>query len=232
MFGIFGSLLGSFTNVVVLRMAEGRSVVFPPSACPHCHHRLSALDLIPVFGWVLLLGKCRYCRAPIAIQYPLVELTAALILGSSFWFWGGGPRLVPTAAWSMIWLIQTLLLIREEVAAPGPFLWPLGAFAFLTWWVGGAWESAWTVAPLVGAAAGGLATWGPSPGRFFPWFGVGTAAALAIPAWGWGGPIVLLGLAGAFPHCRGSWAEKALKGGLLIHLGTGLALAIRFGLWS
>ncbi|RCK80275.1 MAG: Leader peptidase (Prepilin peptidase) [Candidatus Ozemobacter sibiricus] len=232
LFGIFGSLLGSFTNVVILRMAEGRSVVFPPSACPHCHHRLSALDLVPIFGWVMLRGRCRYCQAPISIQYPLVELAAALILASSFWFWGASRQLVPTAAWAIIWLIQTMLLIREEVAAPGPFLWPLLAFAVLTWVAGGPWLAVWALAPVLGTIAGWLATRGPSPGRFFPWFGVGTAAALAIPAWGWAGPLVLLGLAGIFPHGPTSLARKALKGALLLHLAAGLALAIRFGLWS
>jgi prepilin signal peptidase PulO-like enzyme (type II secretory pathway) len=56
-FFVFGSLLGSFSNVVIFRMASGASVIFPPSACPKCNHRLSATDLFPVISWLFFDGQ-------------------------------------------------------------------------------------------------------------------------------------------------------------------------------
>lgn len=71
--GLLGLAVGSFINVLVWRLPRGESVVFPPSHCPSCGHRLAARDLIPVLSWFLLRGRCRYCRAPIPASYPLVE---------------------------------------------------------------------------------------------------------------------------------------------------------------
>lgn len=72
--GVLGLLVGSFSNVLIWRLPRGENVAFPPSHCPHCDHRLSPRDLVPVGSWVALGGKCRYCRAPIKARYPVVEL--------------------------------------------------------------------------------------------------------------------------------------------------------------
>ena len=69
----YGACLGSLTNVIVYRMPRGLSIVSPPSRCPKCDTRLSWRDNIPVFGWLLLRGKCRYCKNPISVEYPVVE---------------------------------------------------------------------------------------------------------------------------------------------------------------
>ncbi|GGK37564.1 prepilin peptidase [Deinococcus malanensis] len=74
MAGVLGLLVGSFSNVLIWRLPRGENIAFPPSHCPHCDHRLAPRDLVPVFSWVGLRGKCRYCRAPIKSRYPLVEL--------------------------------------------------------------------------------------------------------------------------------------------------------------
>lgn len=71
---LLGLLIGSFSNVLIWRLPRGENVAFPPSHCPHCGHALSARDLVPVFSWLLLRGKCRYCHAPISARYPLIEL--------------------------------------------------------------------------------------------------------------------------------------------------------------
>jgi leader peptidase (prepilin peptidase)/N-methyltransferase len=78
---VFGALIGSFLNVVVYRVPRGRSVVSPPSACPSCGHKIRGEDNIPMISWLILRGKCRDCRAPIAIRYPLVELGTASFFG-------------------------------------------------------------------------------------------------------------------------------------------------------
>ena len=86
--GLFGAVIGSFLNVCIVRWgAEPKqSVVRPPSRCPHCGKRLAWHDNIPVLSWLLLRGRCRGCREPISIQYPLVELATAIIWAS----WRGG----------------------------------------------------------------------------------------------------------------------------------------------
>lgn len=76
---LFGVCAGSFLNVCICRIPLKKSIVFPPSECPDCHTKLSPLDLIPVFGYIFLKGKCRYCKKPISIQYPLVEFLTGMI---------------------------------------------------------------------------------------------------------------------------------------------------------
>lgn len=73
-----GLLTGSFINVAISRLPSGQSVVFPGSHCPRCKHRLGALDLIPVLGYILRRGRCHYCQEPIPPRYPLVEMLASL----------------------------------------------------------------------------------------------------------------------------------------------------------
>ncbi len=75
--GLFGLATGSFVNVVVYRLPRGESVVHPPSHCPSCGTQLAPRDNIPVLSWVVLRARCRTCRAPISIRYPVVELSTA-----------------------------------------------------------------------------------------------------------------------------------------------------------
>lgn len=76
--GLFGLLVGSFSNVLIWRLPRGESVAFPPSHCPHCDHGLAPRDLVPLFSWLSLAGRCRYCRAPIKARYPVVEALTGL----------------------------------------------------------------------------------------------------------------------------------------------------------
>ncbi|TBH15246.1 prepilin peptidase [Thermus thermamylovorans] len=81
---VLGLLVGSFLNVVVHRLPKGESIVFPPSRCPRCGHRLGPMDLVPVLSYLALGGRCRYCGKPISPRYPLVEaLTGGLFLLAS-----------------------------------------------------------------------------------------------------------------------------------------------------
>jgi len=76
---ISGLLVGSFLNVCIHRIPRGRSIVFPGSRCPACGAPIRARDNVPVLSWVLLAGKCRDCRAPIAARYPAIELANAIL---------------------------------------------------------------------------------------------------------------------------------------------------------
>ena len=79
--GAFGSVIGSFLNVVAYRVPAGRSVVNPPSACGSCGHAIRWYDNIPLVSWLALRGKCRDCSAPISVRYPLVEAATAVFFG-------------------------------------------------------------------------------------------------------------------------------------------------------
>ncbi len=75
---IFGACIGSFLNCVIYRLEEEKSLK-GRSFCPHCKHMLAWHDLFPVFSFLFLGGKCRYCKAKISVQYPLVEISTGLI---------------------------------------------------------------------------------------------------------------------------------------------------------
>src|SRR5690606_13693686 len=76
---VMGLLIGSFLTVVVDRVPRGGAVVQPPSACGSCGHRLGTLDLVPIVSWLVLGGKCRYCKAKIGIEPIVVELANAAL---------------------------------------------------------------------------------------------------------------------------------------------------------
>jgi leader peptidase (prepilin peptidase)/N-methyltransferase len=85
--GVFGSLIGSFLNVVVYRVPLKRSVVSPPSACTDCGARIKGYDNIPVLSWLVLRGKCRNCGSAISARYPIVELATGLFFAAvTVWF--------------------------------------------------------------------------------------------------------------------------------------------------
>jgi len=76
---IFGTLIGSFLNVVIYRIPNGESIVFPSSKCPSCQTSLKWYHNIPIFSWLFLRGKCGFCKTPISKQYPIVELLTGII---------------------------------------------------------------------------------------------------------------------------------------------------------
>jgi leader peptidase (prepilin peptidase)/N-methyltransferase len=176
--GVLGLLVGSFLNVVILRLPERMAaswrseardvleleadesplppgIVREPSHCPHCKHPLSALDNIPLFGWLLLRGRCRYCQAPISIQYPLVELLSGLLSAAIVWKFGfGWPALAGlTFTWVLIALagidFRTQLLPDQLTY---PLLWLGLLLSLLPIFV-------MPTAAIIGAAIGYLSLW-------------------------------------------------------------------------
>jgi prepilin signal peptidase PulO-like enzyme (type II secretory pathway) len=96
---LFGLCVGSFINALVWRLHQAEkgkpknktlSIVKGRSMCVHCHHTLGAKDLVPLFSWLELRGKCRYCHQPISAQYPLVELLTAVLFVISYLAWPTG----------------------------------------------------------------------------------------------------------------------------------------------
>ncbi len=85
---LVGLCFGSFLNVLVYRLPEKKSIISPPSSCPSCTTRLGIVELIPVIGYIILLGRCRHCHAAISIRYPLVELACGALFAFTFYYFG------------------------------------------------------------------------------------------------------------------------------------------------
>ncbi len=87
---LFGSIAGSFLNVCIYRLPLGKSVVWPASACPRCGRALAWYENIPVLSFAALGGRCRTCRAPIGVRYPIVEALTATMFAAVWWQYGPG----------------------------------------------------------------------------------------------------------------------------------------------
>jgi leader peptidase (prepilin peptidase)/N-methyltransferase len=81
---ILGSIAGSFLNVCIHRMPQGESIVWPRSHCPKCKKRIPGYDNIPFISFILLAGRCRFCKQRISLRYPIVELLTALMFVALF----------------------------------------------------------------------------------------------------------------------------------------------------
>lgn len=85
---LFGLAFGSFLNVCIYRLPRGLSVVRPRSACPKCSHPIAFYDNMPVLSWLILGGRCRYCKTPISPRYLLIELLTGVLFVACYWYFG------------------------------------------------------------------------------------------------------------------------------------------------
>ena len=88
---LFGLLIGSFLNVCIYRLPRHETIVRGHSYCPHCRHELAGADLVPIFSYLFLRGRCRYCAQPISPRYARIESAAGLIFAMTAGLWGSGP---------------------------------------------------------------------------------------------------------------------------------------------
>ncbi|MGH2413932.1 MAG: prepilin peptidase [Microcystaceae cyanobacterium] len=113
----FGASIGSFFNVVVYRLPAQLSLLHPPSRCPHCLHPLSKQENIPVLGWLWLKGRCRWCKTPISIRYPLIEAATGLLFVLVFWQFGF--HLAAIKYWVFLsWLVVLALIDLDTMTLP------------------------------------------------------------------------------------------------------------------
>ena len=103
---VFGLLVGSFLNVVIARVPEGRSVWAPRSACPRCGALIGWYDNIPIVSFLVLRGRCRGCRAAIPWRYPIVEAATGIAFALAYVLLGPTPEFLVAAA-----LLGTLIAI-------------------------------------------------------------------------------------------------------------------------
>ncbi|MCL2285283.1 MAG: prepilin peptidase [Firmicutes bacterium] len=127
---VIGLLFGSFANVVIYRLPRKISVIKPPSACPSCQRRLSAVDLVPIFSWVILHGRCRMCKAKISVRYPLVELMCGLLFASMARF---SPTLSVIPLCIFAFVLLTVSFIDRDTREIPDVLLIFGAIASVLW---------------------------------------------------------------------------------------------------
>jgi len=136
-FTLLGLFVGSFLNVCIDRLPQGQSIIRPRSHCDTCNRKLRNLDNIPIFSYLWLRGRCRYCQAPIPIRLPIVEGMTGLLFALLYWKFGLGLELgislVYTSLLTAIFVIDLENhLVLDKVIYPGMVL----ALAFSFFWPG------------------------------------------------------------------------------------------------
>lgn len=208
LFLALGAVCGSFINVLVYRMPRGQSVVSPPSACPACGTTLTWRENFPIFGWLWLRARCRFCRSKVSPEYPLVELAVALLF-AAFYLWFADPQVMSRVG-------MDIRAWRPEWAAAGIWqMWPmlLVILCLVTTFVAATLIDARTF--LIPIA--------------LPWFATGVALVIH-PLHALWVQLSLGGLRGpnfdwTIPTVTGSWLGAALGGGLGIAISAALLAA-------
>jgi leader peptidase (prepilin peptidase)/N-methyltransferase len=129
-FVLLGMVIASFLNVCADRLPAGQSLVYPPSHCPACSRRLAAKDLIPVFSYLWLRGRCRYCKAPIPRRVLWVEVSTAALFGFAFWQYGLSIEL-PIALFYISLFMVFLVIDLEHGLILNRIVYPALALALL-----------------------------------------------------------------------------------------------------
>jgi leader peptidase (prepilin peptidase) / N-methyltransferase len=105
---LFGLAVGSFLNVVAIRVPKGESVIHPPSHCGSCGHRLGLVDLVPVFSYFWLRGRCRHCGESYSKAYMLWEAAAGILFAVTAWHIGPVPELL-----AALWMVSILVALVQ-----------------------------------------------------------------------------------------------------------------------
>ncbi len=137
-FAVLGAAVGSFLNACIDRLPRNKSIVFPPSHCEACQHKLAARDLIPIFSYLWLRGRCRYCQARIPRRLFWVELATGLIFAFLYWHYGLRPELGIMIFYACLFIVIFVIdlehgLILNKVVYPGMVIALLVALYPLPW---------------------------------------------------------------------------------------------------
>jgi leader peptidase (prepilin peptidase)/N-methyltransferase len=197
--------LGSFLNVVAIRVPERRSLLRPPSSCGSCGHEIRWRDNVPVLSWLLLRGRCRDCAAPISLVYPLVEGVTAALVVACVAVYGLTPYAALAAAFCAVLVTLSVIDARHRIV-PNRI-----------------------VLPAAGAALVLRILLDPSPEWLLAALGAGGFLFLVVLAYPRGlgmGDVKLALLLGAM---LGAGVSFALMLGLLAALAPALVLFLRHG---
>jgi leader peptidase (prepilin peptidase)/N-methyltransferase len=113
--GVLGAAIGSFVNVCVDRLSNGRSLISPPSHCDRCQRHLSVAELVPVLSYVWLKGRCRSCGARIPLRVLWVELGCGLFLAVLFWYKGFTLDFAVIALYSYVFTVIGLIDLHTQL---------------------------------------------------------------------------------------------------------------------
>ncbi|MCS6873410.1 MAG: prepilin peptidase [Pyrinomonadaceae bacterium] len=130
LFFILGAIIGSFLNVVIHRVPRKESTL-PKSHCPECKTPIKPYDNVPILSWLLLKGKCRYCKKQIPIRYPFVEILTALLFTISFWKIGFN-LFLPVALLFIAATIALIFIDAEHMLLPNVITYPMLFFALVS----------------------------------------------------------------------------------------------------
>jgi leader peptidase (prepilin peptidase)/N-methyltransferase len=130
LFAILGLEVGSFLNVCIDRLPQKKSIVFPPSHCEACQHKLAAKDLIPVFSYIRLRGRCRYCQASIPRRILWVELATAVIFALLCWHYGLSAELGVMIFYASLFIIIFVIDLEHSLIL-NKIVYPTMVVAFL-----------------------------------------------------------------------------------------------------
>ncbi len=131
-------------NCFAWRVVNGESVLRGRSHCPACGHSLGVLDLVPVFSWALLRGRCRYCKTSIAARYVLVELVMAIVFALLLWQYGVSVQTL--AYWALVSVLCGMALVDlDTYTIPNGFI-----IAGIAIWL----ASVWFIPPATGGVGG------------------------------------------------------------------------------
>jgi leader peptidase (prepilin peptidase)/N-methyltransferase len=146
----FGAIVGSFLNVCIHRLPRGKSIVWPASACPACGRELSWFENVPLVSYTLLGGRCRSCRSPISIRYPVVEFVTAVLFATCAWAYGPSLLFVSRVMFGSA-LIVLFAIDLEHHLLPNVITLPgiVAGFVF-SWFLPPGW-----IDSLIGLAVGG-----------------------------------------------------------------------------
>jgi leader peptidase (prepilin peptidase)/N-methyltransferase len=129
-FVLLGMVVASFLNVCCDRLPVGKSIVYPPSHCPACRRRLRAKDLIPVFSYLWLRGRCRYCQAPIPRRLLWVEIGTGVLFGLVYWRFGLSLELPIILVYSCIFIVLLVIDLEHRLVL-NKVVYPAMALALL-----------------------------------------------------------------------------------------------------
>ena len=138
--GIFltvaGAAIGSFLNVLIYRIPEGQSIIFPSSRCPRCTHSIRFYDNIPIISYLILKGRCRDCHEKISLRYPLVETITALLSMFLFWKFGLSTKYLFSFIFTCALIVITFIdldhqIIPDVITLPGIPVFFLIAISFM-----------------------------------------------------------------------------------------------------
>ena len=134
-FAVLGTLFGSFINVVISRLpVKGKFLSESRSKCPACGHIIRWYDLFPVLSWLILMGKCRDCKARISLRYPIIEITSALLATASIWHFGLTLTAIQIYAVTMI-LLAIAVIDFNTTEIPDSLIIALISLAIVSIWL-------------------------------------------------------------------------------------------------